>query len=101
MSDNDNQPATKNEVREIVMDASEAILKGIERILESYPSRDEMAARLDRIESRLDRVDTTLSHVRDEIKGLKADLSVTIRRPEFEELKERVGHYHSTYHHDS
>ena len=48
--------------------------------------RREMNTRFDKVENRLQRVETELLYVKDEIDGLKANLSTTASRQELEEL---------------
>ena len=73
-------------------DAVDTILTGMNNIVEGLEGK--MNTRFDRVENRLKTVEVELSYVKDEIKGLKADLSDTPSRREFEKLKTRVDkHY--------
>ena len=65
--------------------AVEAILAGIDGLV--IDLRREM-------NSRFDKVDVEQAYLKDQVKGLKADLSDTPPRKQFEELKARVDRYH-------
>ena len=52
--------------------------------------RAEMNTRFDEVDNRLRKVEVELSFVKDEMNGLKADLSTTPSRREFQELKSKV-----------
>ena len=66
-------------------EAAEAILAGIDGLVTDL--RREM-------NSRFDKVDVEQAHLKDQVKGLKADLSDNPSRKQFEELKARVDRYH-------
>ena len=73
-------------------DAVDTILTGMNNIVEGLEGK--MNTRFDGVENRLRTVEVELSHVKDEINGLKGDLSATPSRREFEKLKTRVDkHY--------
>lgn len=74
--------------RGILDDAVETILKGIERMFEEQDKRNEkkFATKED--------LKREASWLRDDINGLKADLSDTPTKKEFNELKGRVDKYH-------
>lgn len=81
--------------KELLDSAVDTILNGINNVFEG--SRREVNERLGKIEASLKNVEngqrelkTELSYVKDEISGLKADLSDTPSRKEFENLKRRV-----------
>lgn len=76
-------------------EAVDTILSGINNLFEA--SRQERNSRLDKVEGSLKAIEGTqreikvaLLQVKDEINGLKADLSDTPSRKEFENLKTRV-----------
>lgn len=75
---------------EVVGDAADKILQGMDQL---FAEQNERLARMD---ERLAKVEVGLSHVRDEVKGLKADLSLMVSRKEFNELKEKVERFHPT-----
>ena len=87
-----NQPIT----RKILDEAVEAILNGVDRLVNGL--RAEVKSGFAKVDERfvsLDaKIDQTKYELTDEIDGLKADLSDTPRRKEFEVLKRRVNkHY--------
>jgi hypothetical protein len=94
MADDNSKPATRGDVRkivsEIVIDATHKILEGVERLLENHATKDDLS----RVERKIDKLEVEVRHVKDVTEGLKADLSVTPSRGEFEELKARVDRYH-------
>ena len=96
---NNNQPAIAKEVKNIVIQASEAILKGVDRMFEEQNKRiDERFKRVDerfkQVDERFNRLEVEVSYIKDTLNGLKADLADTPSRREFEELKARVDKYH-------
>lgn len=82
------EPVTKN----LLDEAVDAILEGMNKMIGG--SRTEMKAGFDAVDSRFDKleakVDSNHGEVKDEIDGLKAELSDTPSRREFEELKSKV-----------
>ena len=63
--------------------------------------REEMNLRFDAVDKRFNKVDGRLdnlevgqSHIKDQINGLKADLSDTPGRREFQKLKSKVDRHH-------
>jgi archaellum component FlaC len=78
--------------REVLDEAVETILNGMNRLLAG--SSQETNSRLDKMVDSLKSVKTELAHVKDEINGLKADLSDTPSRKEFENLKTRVDEHY-------
>ena len=83
-NDKDKEYVTKTMLGEAV----DAILNGMNNMVEGLKS--EMNSQFDKVENRLGKVEVELSYVKDEINGLKADLSTTPSRQEFEELKTQV-----------
>jgi hypothetical protein len=79
-----NEPVTVGTLNEAV----DAILDGMEKMTGGV--KVEMNERFDKVENRLQSVETEVRFVKDEINGLKADLSTTPSRNEFEELKTKV-----------
>ncbi|MCZ7545094.1 MAG: hypothetical protein M5R40_16925 [Anaerolineae bacterium] len=96
MPKDENRPATVQDVTrtvtEIVGDAAEQILKGVDRLLKDYATREDLA----RIEQKVDHISADVAHLNDEVKGLVAELSDTPSRREFEELKAREQRFHPT-----
>ncbi|MFV1917626.1 MAG: hypothetical protein ACC618_04075 [Patescibacteria group bacterium] len=91
MARDNSKPASKNDVKEIVIDASPTVLEGVDRLLKNYATKKD----LKKFSTKED-LKREILYVRDDIKGLKADLSDTPSRKQFEELKRRVDHYHPT-----
>jgi archaellum component FlaC len=79
-----NEPVTVATLNEAV----DAILEGMEKMVGGV--RGEMNERFDKVDNRLQGVETEVRFVKDDINGLKADLSTTPSRREFEELKTKV-----------
>ena len=86
-----NEPVTAGTLNEAV----DAILEGMEKMVggvrgEMNERFDKVDNRLQSVENRLQSVESEVRYVKDEIDGLKADLSTTPSRGEFEELKGKV-----------
>ena len=81
----DNKPLTKDDLTDVLAEFFHGRLK---------PEFEAIDQRFDKVESRLDKVETELMGVKDEIRGLKADLSDTLTRKEFGELKTKVYRHH-------
>ena len=78
--------ATKQDLKKAV----DTILVGIDHMLREQDERMEkkFATKED-----LAKLAVEVSFIKDEIKGLKADLSDTVSHKQFEELKTKVEHY--------
>ena len=95
---NNNNFVTKKDLIKTMVGFSESILNGIQKMFDEQNKRmdgrdkrfDGMDKRFDGIDYRLDRLEVNMSEVKDEIKGLKADISTTVNKKEFNELKNRV-----------
>ncbi len=90
-----NKPVTMKDLDEFV----QAILAGTEGLFNEL--RREMIAGFQRVDKRFRSIEHNLkklevgqSHLKDQIDGLKADLSDTPSRRQFEKLKARVDKYH-------
>lgn len=81
----------KKIVTEIVMDATEAILNGVQRMFDEQNKINDakFATKED-----LKKVENKVDWARDDIKGLQEELSNTPSCKEFGELKARVDSYH-------
>ncbi len=79
--------ATQEYFTKVVLDASEAIIKGQDAIYTKLAEHDK---RLNQIDMRLEKLEVGQSHINDELQGLKADLSDTPSRTEHNRLKERI-----------
>ncbi len=84
MAKYNNSLATKNDVFKIVEDATDKILKGMDRMFNNF--RKEMYQNFATKED----LKREIGWVRDDIKGLEADLSNVPTRTEFNQLKARV-----------
>ena len=78
--------------RGMLDEAVDALLKGMDNLFDRF--KEELNSKVNSLEERLrgeiHGVKIELSHVRDEVKGLKADLSITPSRRELEILKKKV-----------
>jgi len=90
-----NKPVTMKDLDEFV----QAILAGTEGLFNEL--RREMIAGFQRVDKRFRGIDHSLnklevgqSHLKDQIDGLKADLSDTPSRREFQQLKSKVDRHH-------
>ncbi len=87
-----NKPITMKDLDEVIR----AILAGTEALITSL-RRDlmgEMKSRFTKVDNRLNKLEVGQAHLKDQIDGLKADLSDTPSRRQFEKLKARVEKYH-------
>ncbi|MCZ6529042.1 MAG: hypothetical protein O6949_01750 [Chloroflexi bacterium] len=86
-----NEPVT----RSMLDEAIDAILEGVGSMFKDLRGRLEgMDKRFDKVDRRLDTLEVGQSYLKDQIDGLKADLSDTPSRRQFEKLKARVDKYH-------
>lgn len=78
--------------------ATDAILEGVGSMFKdsrgrldgTYKRFDGMDKRLDKVGRRLDTLEVGQSYLKDQINGLKADLSDTPSRRQFKKLKDRL-----------
>ena len=71
----------KEIVTEIVIDASHAILSGVQKMFDEHNKENKRDFK--NLETRLEtKIDNVEKHLKDDIGGLKADLSDTVSRPE-------------------
>ena len=85
-----NKPVTMKDLDEVVS----AILAGTEGLINNL--RLEMKAQFKKNDSQFNKIEVGLSHLKDQIDGLKADLSDTPSRREFQQLKSKVDRHHPT-----
>ena len=87
-----NEPVTRGMLDEAV----QAILEGMDGMVEGF--RNEVNQHFEKVDNRFDnlgaKIDLTRKEFKDEIDGLKADLSDTPSRREYQELKARVDKHH-------
>lgn len=75
--------------------AVETILEGVGELFAAH--KKEMNARFDGVDNRIDKVYVRLRGVvKDEVKGIKSDLSNTPTREEFNNLEKKVGRFRPT-----
>ena len=98
------QYATKEDVEKIVTNvvtqASDAILSGIDEMLQNLVTKNEfnkLQTDVDKLQTDVDKLQTDVSEIKsdihfmkDDIKNIDSDISVLPHRLEFEELKSRV-----------
>ena len=83
-----NEPVT----RRMLDQAVDAILKGMDNIVGDL--KGEMNLRFKAVDDRLDNLKSGQRFLKDDIRGLKVELSDTPSRREFEDLKSRVDKHH-------
>lgn len=79
--------------RGMLDEAVDAILKGIDKLISNL--RGEMKSGFERVNERLEKLEVGQMFLKDEVQGLKADLSNVPSRRQFEKLKSRVDKYRS------
>lgn len=77
---NGDSNATKNDVYNIVIEATDAILTGVERLLDEKLATKADKTDVKKLENRMERVEADISFIKDDIKGLRADLAVYPQR---------------------
>lgn len=90
-----NEPIT----RKMLSQAVDAILKGMDKMVGDLKGQMNLRfkavdARFDKVEDRLGSLEMGQRYLKDDIRGLKEELSDTPSRREFEELKSRVNKHH-------
>jgi len=78
--------------RGMLNDAVDTILHGMDNLFSRF--QDELNEFREEVNTSFDKVGVSLRGVEDEVKGLKADPSITPTRKEFNKLKEKVDRYH-------
>ena len=86
----DNQVARLGDVKRVVQEATDTILAGIDKLFQNVATKDDLFNVESGITKRLDKIESEMSFIKDDIQGIKADLSNTVNRREFEALKEQV-----------
>ena len=82
--------ATQKDVHKTVLEATDAVLIGVEKLLEKFATKNDVK----KIDRRLNKLETGQSYIKDQINNLDAELSSTPSRREFNKLKTKVDHYH-------
>ena len=91
------QYATKEDVEKIVTNvvtqASDAILSGIDEMLQNLVTKNEfnkLQTDVDKLQTDVSEIKSDIHFMKDDIKNIDSDISVLPHRLEFEELKSRV-----------
>ncbi len=91
----ENNVATRGDVREIVnevvVDASGKILEGVQKMFDEQDRKNEQKfATKEDLNNVKTEIKTDIRFLKEDVEGLKADLSATVSREEFEKVKGRV-----------
>lgn len=73
-------------------DAVDTLLAGMDNLYSGF--KNDLNMGFEKVEGRLDNLDREMTFMKREIQDLKADLSDTPTRKEFNEVKSRVDRYH-------
>lgn len=82
--------ATHSEVRKIVVEATDAILVGVDKMLQTLVTKEEFNTRLKKVDNELAEIKSDIHFIKDDIKNIEADISVLPSRSEFNKLKAQV-----------
>ena len=86
-----NEPIT----RSMLDEAIDAILEGVGSMFKNLQGRaDGMDKRFDKIDGNITKLESGQGHLAEKIKDLRADLSDTPSRREFQQLKSKVDRHH-------
>lgn len=77
---------TKEDVREIVQEATDAILTGMEEMFKNVPTRNEF----NELKNDVTEIKSDIHFIKDDIKNLEVQISTLPTRLEFEKLKSQV-----------
>ncbi|MBI2103426.1 hypothetical protein HYT59_00310 [Candidatus Woesebacteria bacterium] len=80
--------ATKNYVFKTVSEATDAILTGMQEMFDDHDGK--LEKRFNEVDKRFDRVENGVRWVKDDIDGLKGELTIYTPRRDHEKLKARV-----------
>ncbi len=64
--------ATKDDVKKIVTEAVDAVLSGMDQMTKNFATKSD----LKRVENKVDGLSVEVHYIKDEIKNIKADISV-------------------------
>jgi len=76
---------------ETLDEAVDTILKGMDNMFENQNKY--LNKRFNGVDKRLDKVEAELTYVKDDIKGLTADIAILPSRKEFNQLESKVDKY--------
>lgn len=83
---------TKKDVQNIVSEATDAILEGVDNLVSNLSTKDD----LKRVEGKVDQLSVKVDKLEDTVDGIKADISTVPSREEFSKLKVKVDRFLST-----
>ena len=81
-----------DEVVRAILAGTEGLINNLRR--EMISGFQKMDKRFKGVDNRLNKLEVGQSHLKDQIDGLKADLSETPSRREFQQLKSKVDRHH-------
>ena len=62
----------------------------------TWPKLNKIEKDIRAVDQKIGRISLDVAHIKDQMKGLEADLSAATSRGDFEKLKRKVEHYHPT-----
>jgi len=75
-------------------DAISRVVEGMDKIADGFKSEFvKVHKKVDKVETKLDNIEVGLSEVKDEVQGLKTDLSTTVSKREFNAFKIKLGRF--------
>jgi len=86
----DSKFATKNDVYKIVSEATDAIISGIDNLLQNYPKKENLHL----VDKKIDRIESKVNIVERQISDIKTHLSDTVSTREFNTFKEKINFHH-------
>jgi hypothetical protein len=95
MTKKNSQPATVDEVENIVTTAMQSVVEGIDNVLKNMATKNNiknMATKDDikMLDGKIEDVKLEIRFMKDDVKGLTEELAMTPSRHDFKELKEQV-----------
>ena len=87
-ANDDKTPATKGDVRQIVGEAVDAVLQGMDKLWGKIDTR------FDKMDSRLHKVESDVHFIKDNAQGLDAELAMKPTNKRVNDLEKKVDKYH-------
>lgn len=84
---NNNQLATKKDVQNIGLEATDAILEGVDNLVSNLATKDDLKKVETKLENKIDGLSVKVDKLEDTVDGIKADISTAPTREEFTKLK--------------